>query len=60
MCLQGGKKVCLTLYPMRVDKLLKHWPEERERKRIVVSRTEAEKLVRCSGMRRGLKHLARG
>jgi 8-oxo-dGTP pyrophosphatase MutT (NUDIX family) len=60
MCLQGGKKVRLTLYSMRVDKLLKRWPEGRERKRVVVSRTDAKKLVSCSGMRRALKHLSKG
>lgn len=58
-CMQGSKKVRLTLYCMRVDKLLKRWPEWRDRKRIVVSREKAEKLVSSSGMRRGLRDLGK-
>lgn len=58
-CMQGNKKVHLTLYSMRADKLLKRWPEERERKRVVVSRARAKKLVSCSGMRRGLRDLGK-
>lgn len=58
--LQGSRKVQLTLYCMRVDKLLKRWPEWRERKRLIVSPIEARKLVSCPGMREGLKHLGKG
>ncbi|WP_374302079.1 NUDIX hydrolase [Paracoccus sp. (in: a-proteobacteria)] len=57
---QNGKKVRLTLYYMRIDKLLKRWPERGQRKRVVVSHAEAVKLVSCSGMRRGLKRLGKG
>lgn len=59
MCKQGNRKVRLTLYCMRVDKLLRRWPEWRDRKRVVVSRGKAEKLVSCSGMRRGLRDLGK-
>jgi 8-oxo-dGTP pyrophosphatase MutT (NUDIX family) len=59
MSKQGSKKVRLTLYCMRVDKLLKRWPEWRDRKRVVVSREKAKKLVSCSGMRRGLRDLGK-
>lgn len=56
-CRQGGKKVVLTLYAMRVEKMLKRWPERRKRDRIVVSAAKAARLLRCPGMRRGLRSL---
>ena len=41
-----GKKVDLTLYPMRVTKrLIKKWPESHQRKRIIVSCNQAQSLV---------------
>lgn len=41
-----GKKVALTLYPMRVNKhLKKKWPESGQRKRIKVSCKQAQSLV---------------
>jgi 8-oxo-dGTP pyrophosphatase MutT (NUDIX family) len=41
-----GEKVDLTLYPMRVTKrLIKTWPESRQRKRIEVSYNQAQSLV---------------
>ena len=41
-----GKKVDLTLYPMRVTKrLIKKWPESHQRKRIEVSCNQAQSLV---------------
>lgn len=56
-CRQGGKKVLLTLYTMRVEKMLKRWPESRKRDRIVVSTAKAARLLRCPGMREGLRAL---
>ncbi len=41
-----GKKTDLTLYPMRVNRpLIKKWPEKHQRKRIEVTREEAQSLV---------------
>lgn len=40
-----GKVKKLRLYPMKVKKVLKTYPERRERKRIAVSFDKAEKLV---------------
>lgn len=56
-CRQGGKKILLTLYVMRVEKMLKRWPESRKRDRIVVSAAKAARLLRCPGMRDGLRSL---
>ena len=56
-CRQGGRKVLLTLYAMRVEKMLKRWPERRKRNRIVVSSAKAAQLLRCPGMRKGLRAL---
>ena len=56
-CRQGGRKVLLTLYAMRVEKMLKRWPERRKRDRIVVSSAKAAQLLRCPGMRKGLRAL---
>lgn len=41
-----GEKAMLTLYPMRVEKILtKDWPEKKQRKRIEVSCKQAQSLV---------------
>ncbi len=42
---------------MRVEKMLKRWPERRKRNRIVVSSAKAAQLLRCPGMRKGLRAL---
>jgi 8-oxo-dGTP pyrophosphatase MutT (NUDIX family) len=53
-----GKKVELTLYPMRVDKrLLKKWPESHQRKRIEVSCDRALSLVVWPEFRNCIKQL---
>lgn len=50
-----GKQVMLILYPMRVQKMLRVWPERGERKRIVVNRHKAVKMVGWPNLRRKLK-----
>lgn len=59
ICGHGAKRILLTLYDMRVDKLLKRWPESRQRERIVVSVSKAGRLLSCAGMRRGMHLLQR-
>ncbi|MBY8974498.1 NUDIX domain-containing protein [Rhodobacteraceae bacterium NNCM2] len=49
------KNIQLTLYPMRVDKMLKRWPEAKKRKRIVLPCDKAERRLNSSEMRRSLK-----
>lgn len=57
-CREGGRTIRLTLYAMRVDKMLKRWPEKRKRDRIVVSPDKAARLLRCPGMREALRQMA--
>lgn len=57
ICRRGGKKIHLTLYQMRVTKVLKRWPEMRKRDRIVISAAAAANLLQCPGMRKGLRDL---
>lgn len=55
-----GKKIILILYPMRVKKILKKWPESNVRQRVIVPLVKAEKLLACPGMKRGLKLWSKG
>lgn len=57
ICRQGGKKVLLTLYDLHVTKMLKRWPEKRKRDRIVISSAKAAEMLKCPGMRKGLRKL---
>jgi len=41
----SSKAFKLRLYPMRVKEVLSHWPEHKERKRVIVSIKKAEKLL---------------
>jgi 8-oxo-dGTP pyrophosphatase MutT (NUDIX family) len=50
-----GKQVVLILYPMRVEKMLRVWPEKGQRKRLVVNRHKAVKIVGWPKFRRKLK-----
>lgn len=50
-----GKKILLILYPMRVEKILKRWPESKYRKRLSVSMQKAHRVMDCPGMKRSLK-----
>ena len=52
---QAGEKVELVLYSMRVDKVLKHWPEARQRSRLITTRDKAEKLLNCPHTVRALR-----
>lgn len=56
---QAGAKVDLTLYAMRVEKILKRWPEARQRSRLITSRSKAEKLLDCPDTIRALKKVLR-
>lgn len=38
-------KVTLELFPMKVSKVLRRWPERRERKRRIVSLSKAQKMI---------------
>jgi 8-oxo-dGTP pyrophosphatase MutT (NUDIX family) len=40
-----GKSRTLHLYPMKVEKILKRYPERRLRKRVIVSYEKAEKML---------------
>jgi 8-oxo-dGTP pyrophosphatase MutT (NUDIX family) len=51
----NGKQVMLILYPMRVEKMLRVWPEKGQRKRVVVNRHKAVKIVGWPNFRRKLK-----
>lgn len=42
---RSGDARILRLYRMRVRKVLKKWPENRERDRRIVTKSEAEKLL---------------
>ncbi|WP_158971685.1 NUDIX hydrolase [Chachezhania sediminis] len=57
--LRSGGKIDLTLYVLRVDKVLKRWPEQKQRDRILVSPERAEKLVDCPQLRRCVKEWRR-
>lgn len=53
-----GKKVDLTLYPMRVNKrLIKKWPESQQRKRIEVSCDRVQSLVQWPNFKTCIKLL---
>ncbi|MDS9469196.1 NUDIX hydrolase [Paracoccus sp. MBLB3053] len=52
---QAGSKVELMLYPMRIEKILKRWPEARHRARVIMSSRKAEKLLECSDTIRALR-----
>lgn len=48
-------KIDLTLYPMRVERLLKRWPEAHQRQRVVISVAEASELLTFSASKRMLR-----
>ncbi len=50
-----GEKIELILYPMRVEKMLRLWPEHHQRKRIIVSCNKAEMLVAWPKLKGRLK-----
>ncbi|WP_134681802.1 NUDIX hydrolase [Paracoccus ravus] len=52
---QDGAKVELMLYALRVEKILKRWPEARCRNRLIISRSKAEKLLECPDTVRALR-----
>ena len=52
-------KIDLTLYPMRVDKLLKRWPEAHQRKRAIVSVNKAARLLTFSTSKQMLRTWAK-
>lgn len=51
-------RINLRLYPLRVDRLKRRWPERRARDRRVVSPDTALALLSDPGMRRAVKQLA--
>jgi 8-oxo-dGTP pyrophosphatase MutT (NUDIX family) len=53
--IRNGKKIALTLYPMRVKKVLRLWPEGHQRERIMVSIHKAEMLIACPKLKRCLR-----
>lgn len=54
------KTIDLTLYPMKVDKLMKRWPEDHQRRRVVVSVSRAEELLAFPGLKKMLRQWAKG
>lgn len=52
---RGGRKIELTLYPMRVEKLLSDWPEKAERRRIVVPLKAARSMMEYPALKRSLQ-----
>ncbi|WP_121068004.1 NUDIX hydrolase [Chachezhania antarctica] len=54
-----GRKIELTVYALRVEKVLKRWPEQKQRRRIVVPAGEAGKMVDCPQLRRCVKQWRR-
>ena len=53
--IRQDREIALTLYPMRVEKMLKLWPECHQRKRIIVPYHKAESMIICPKLRRCLK-----
>lgn len=53
-----GKTIDLTLYPMKVDRLMKRWPEQSQRRRVVVSVQRAEDLLAFAPLKQMLRHWA--
>lgn len=53
------KTIDLTLYPMKVDRMLKRWPEDRQRRRVVVSVARAEKLLAFAELKTLLRQWAK-
>jgi len=56
---RNGRKIELTIFALRVEKLLKSWPEQKQRDRIVVPADKARKMVNCPQLRRCVKQWRR-
>lgn len=52
---RGGRSIALTLYPMRVERLLADWPEKRERRRVIVPLKSARSMMDYPAMQRCLQ-----
>lgn len=50
-----GKTIDLTLFPMRVDQVLGDWPEQSQRRRLVVPLNAAKSMMEYPALRRSLK-----
>ena len=55
--LKDRRRIVLRLYPMDVERILKKWPEQDGRERIVVDARKAGKLLRCKKLSDGVEHL---
>jgi len=54
----SSKSKRLCIYPMRVKKVLSKWPESKERERVILSVSKAEKLLQ-KDLREVLKRMAK-
>jgi hypothetical protein len=55
--LNDRRRIVLRLYPMDVERILKKWPEQDGRERIVVDARKANKLLHCKKLCAGVEHL---
>jgi 8-oxo-dGTP pyrophosphatase MutT (NUDIX family) len=53
-----GERVTTRLYPLRVNKIHKRWPEQRQRQRAVVSLSKALSMITDKRLRDCVKELA--
>ena len=52
---RGGERVRLKLFPMKVTKIVKKWPEMKERDRKIVSPKKARDMVRFKLLKKCLR-----
>lgn len=54
---KGGELIRLRLYRMRVQRLLKDWPERQERDRVLLPVGRARRLLCCKSLKSGVDYL---
>ena len=54
---KDSRRIRLRLYPMDVEQVLKKWPEQGRRNRVVVDARKAGKLLRCKWLSAGVERL---
>jgi len=55
-----GRKVTMRIYPMKVTKILKQWPESHQRKREKFTLKEISKMIKNKKLKKGINKLSQG
>lgn len=53
-----GRKVVMRIFPMKVTKILKQWPESHERKRVLVKLKKIKKKIKNKQLKKGITKLS--